>query len=108
MIALSSQMFPDPKLKAFFTDKVLEQKKNLPGVQARQAVEQHSCFLPVSSFGLERHGALARRSIERYRASVGGRRCLFGSEGFQGLLGEGELVLCVFHGGKVVLLFKIR
>jgi len=85
-------MFPGPK-------QVLEQKK-LPGVQVRQAVQPRFVFLPVSGFGLESHGAGARWKGERY-TSVGGGRRLFGSEDFQGFLGEGELVLCVFHGGKV-------
>jgi hypothetical protein len=50
-------MFPGPKLKAFFTDKVLEQKKSLPGVQARQAVQQTFLFF-------YRFPALAWRAME--------------------------------------------
>jgi hypothetical protein len=96
-------MFPGPKLKTFLDFGA----KNLPGRRPRQVVEQRSCFLAVSGFGLERHGAGAGWKGERYASVVGGRR-LFGSENFQGFLGEGELVLCVFHGSKVVLLFKIR
>jgi hypothetical protein len=101
-------MFPGPKLKAFFTDKVLEQKKSLPGSAGQTGCSTNvSVFLPVSGFGLESHGARARWIGERC-TSVGGGRRLFGSEDFQGFLGEGELVLCVFHGGKVVLLFEIK
>jgi len=62
MIALSSQMFPDPKLKAFFTDKVLEQKKTCPACRPGRLLNNTLAFY--------RFPALAWSAMEHWHGGV--------------------------------------